>query len=492
MAITAQTDFSDSGRQPLWLQRQYDDHQGIPVFLGKLSRQDRDFYAPQGEERFALQIYSKVPIPPEDLETLHEFLFGDTETAPFIEVYSYLPSDAFACVEHQRREIAHRKRLHDNADGSSDFLPPLIPKVRYNKPQHDFNSGFAFLFTSYSYREGDPEMRNELGTGPLWIRFNTEFPSQAQQLEITTRLSCSVHELRRAVNMGIEVYPEAYEVDVELRDQEYTDQSVHDLLGPLILQRPAGGVAIDFGVGEPLPAPTTLDSNQMMEILRNQQIADIQSVDPSTLHLTWGSGDKEVTVTNKLSSEECDLQYVVYVPFLANTPDSVQLETTARTFTAGIISYLASEKTVCFDFRVSDSLSCIAFLSNEVPVGALHSLDHGSRRERVLPLNNSDSWRGPMPFKFFAVVLDKPEFITEPGVLFLTVFQDLKETLNEGNVAQARRSAGLPEAARRLAMLSVEEGLGDKPKRLLSAEEHRSMLGVSEAEYSSLLSRVDQ
>lgn len=57
----------------------------------------------------------------------------------------------------------------------------------------------------------------------------------------------------------------------------------------------------------------------------------------------------------------------------------------------------------------------------------------------------------------------------------------------EINLVDVKRSAG--EVARRLAMLAVEEGLTDKPKRTLTPEEHRSlmMISMSSEEYQSWL-----
>lgn len=36
--------------------------------------------------------------------------------SPFLEIYLYNPPEAWACLEHQRQELAFRKRLHDDQD----------------------------------------------------------------------------------------------------------------------------------------------------------------------------------------------------------------------------------------------------------------------------------------------------------------------------------------------------------------------------------------
>jgi hypothetical protein len=89
-----------------------------------------------------------------------------------------------------------------------------------------------------------------------------------------------------------------------------------------------------------------------------------------------------------------------------------------------------------------------------------------------------------MLVKLFAVVLDTTRVFHKTRCTVLVDSQDLEEIVDEKIVARTRRRAELPEVARRLAMLCVE-GFGNEAKRLLSAEEHRSILGVSEIEYSN-------
>lgn len=88
------------------------------------------------------------------------------------------------------------------------------------------------------------------------------------------------------------------------------------------------------------------------------------------------------------------------------------------------------------------------------------------------------------------MVLDRPSFVTQPGVLFFTVLNELQEEMEptEINLVDVKRSAGIPEVARRLAMLAVE-GLTDNPKRTLTPEEHRSLMiiSMSPGDYQSWL-----
>ncbi|KAL2704959.1 hypothetical protein AAEP93_000209 [Penicillium crustosum] len=129
----------------------------------------------------------------------------------------------------------------------------------------------------------------------------------------------------------------------------------------------------------------------------------------------------------------------------------------------------------------SPSLSCLLSHRNEFAVGTLHNFDAGTLRERTLPLGIGDYAYGPIAHKFFAVVLDRSSFITQPGVLFFTVLNGLQDGMEptEINLVDVERSAGIPEVARRLAVLAVEEGLTNKLKRTLTPEEHRSLMMIS-------------
>ncbi|KAJ5176017.1 uncharacterized protein N7482_001894 [Penicillium canariense] len=97
-----------NARPDEWLQGQYLDHQDNPGFLGRIFRQDRDGNVQEGDENLAIQIYSKTPTQPGDFEKFHHF----AKLCTFMEIYSYNPTDAFACVRHQRREITPHGRLH--------------------------------------------------------------------------------------------------------------------------------------------------------------------------------------------------------------------------------------------------------------------------------------------------------------------------------------------------------------------------------------------
>jgi hypothetical protein len=83
--------------------------------------------------------------------------------APVYEIYSP-QTDAFACVEHQRREIAYRKAHRDEESTI------LIPKVSKGTDSDLRRTGFLIVFTSDCYKvdlantslQYDPN-------GPLWV-----------------------------------------------------------------------------------------------------------------------------------------------------------------------------------------------------------------------------------------------------------------------------------------------------------------------------------
>ncbi|KAJ5922317.1 hypothetical protein N7516_010020 [Penicillium verrucosum] len=406
MTRTEQTRPDPDYTGPKWRQREYPDHQGDTVILGKIASSDREYHQPEGRDAFRLQIYSKPPIKPKDFQNLHDYFFQELVHGCFMEIYSYSPPDALACVEHQRREIAYRKCLHAQTENSPEVLPLLIPTLRAST-QNDFGSGFCILLTSESYQAGfDAEERNDLGTGPLWIIFNRKFPSEIPKLSMITRLGSSLLNYNRFRKGQIEVSPETNETSAKLiNDQEYMDDTVSDLLN---------GVFMNF----------------------------------------VNLGDMGLR--------------------------------------PAIISQLGFNKSIRLQFKTpsSSSLSCLLSRRNEFPVGALHNFDADTRQERTLPFGIGDHAYEPIAHKFFAVVLDRPSFITQPDVSFFTVLNELQEEMEptEINLVDVKRSAGIPEVARRLAMLAVEEGLTDKPKRTLTPEEHRSLMMISmSSEYQSWL-----
>jgi len=131
---------------------------------------DEDLIA---QPEFAFQVYSTIPLDP-DHEALCQYLAQeiDFRPGPAFEVYAPQP-DAFACVEHQRREIAHRKRIRPG----EDFFPG-IAKVEPDEFDR-LPQGFLLVITSDVYRAGfQADDHYEKGTGPLLVTFNRSFPEK--------------------------------------------------------------------------------------------------------------------------------------------------------------------------------------------------------------------------------------------------------------------------------------------------------------------------
>lgn len=499
MARTAQNG-RPNPTPPQWRQKEYRDHQGNPVILGKVSR-DQSFDASEGKEKYTIQVYSETPIQPGDFKSLYEYLSPSLDFCIFIEIYTSTQKDAFACVEHQRREVAYRKRLYENPEESSESRPPLIPTFspairsssgHVSDPEPKYDTGACLLLTSDSYRAGEGQkQRDKLGTSPLFINFSRKFPNQIRKIDLADRVDFDeLDDLPAFAEFGTEVRPEANEIVVKSpRSQESVNQDVRSMLDSIQLQRTEDGeMELDYRIDDPAFVQSTWDSPQVRTILNEQLSKAQESANLNNLSVTKGPEDIGIMVKNH-SSEESDLQYVIFVQFLADIPDPDLLEIVGRLFTSQVLSFLDSKKTVRFDFRVPGaSLSSILPISSNITVGALHLLADGSKR-RVLPLEQHEVGKVfDTMCDDFAVVLDKPEFITEPGILVLmnNIKRNYGIQLNR-TVAQVRRSAGMPEVARRLAMLAVEENIGLKPKRSVTKEECMSLLDISLEQYQSAI-----
>lgn len=155
------------------------------------------------------------------------------------------------------------------------------------------------------------------------------------------------------------------------------------------------------------------------------------------------------------------------------------------------MSHLAVSKTVYFEFRIPGSSlsSLISAPPNGFDIGACHEFEaRPGTLIRALPQGSRDYSFRPYAHHYFTVVLDKPTFVQEPGVLFFTIWSDpspeieINPDATTDRVIETRRSAGIHEATRRLAMLSVEENVQDSARKF-TREEHRELLSLSPEEY---------
>jgi hypothetical protein len=285
MARTSQT-AQDPSNRTQWFQREYVDHEGNTVILGKVATESR-VYKPEEVEEYRLQVYSTTPIQiqPEELKRLYSYLCSDVTMPPFLEIYSYNPPDGLACVEHQRREVAHRKRLHaEQCENEYDeSLPPLIPTMQTGL-EDEFMSGFCFLLTSKSYLQRS-FADDEHGTGPWWISFDRNLPSAVKTLDMFKRLDTPATDLQTFAEWGILVNPEIRDINVNTTTNERS-------MGFDIKELMRGRYSIyvygemDYGLHEPPPpAPSeeTPTLQRIQEILeQQQQTAEVQSVDKRT------------------------------------------------------------------------------------------------------------------------------------------------------------------------------------------------------------------
>ena len=170
-------------------------------------------------------------------------------------------------------------------------------------------------------------------------------------------------------------------------------------------------------------------------------------------------------------TSEIELQYIIYIAFPYKQLE-LELMTIAKAFTDAIIENLPRGKTVNFElFSADQSLAAILAwhrdLVNSRPditVGALHQGSRGFPQKRhepdvEIPLDRE-------PYRTFFVILDRPDFLTGPGVLFfLTDGNEITDEAMGRNVCKPKdqredyavyqvwRSAGMSEAARRLAVI---------------------------------------
>ncbi|KAJ5201177.1 hypothetical protein N7449_005980 [Penicillium cf. viridicatum] len=300
------------------------------------------------------------------------------------------------------------------------------------------------------------------------------------------RLGSPATKLQTFTECGISVDPEIRDINVDIT----TDQKGFGFdIKYLMIGRCSTYVygRFDYGLYEP---PPTIQYIQ--KALEQQQTAEVQSLNLNVLRLKWGSENSTITITNNSLDGECELQYVIYVQFLADIEIEQErttlLETTARTFTAAIISHLPVPKTVYFEFRIPSSSSLSSLISappNGFDIGASHEFEAGLETFiRALPQGSCNYSFRPFAHHYFTVVLDKPTFIQEPGVLFFTLWADPALEIEIGPdsttdpIIETRRGAGIYEATKRLGMLSVEENIQDSARKL-TREEHRELLSLS-------------
>ncbi|KAJ5334058.1 uncharacterized protein N7506_007841 [Penicillium brevicompactum] len=437
--------------QSEWQQvRTYTDHLGHRVVLEQYVTPD---YEPDTNDIIPIQVYSLVPLD-DDHKNLRIYLmqsFFDEEVKPLFEIYSYSPPDNLACIEHNRIEIARRKQQH----GSEIKDPlPLIPQ--FVCPDDYSSVGLCVLLRSHSYRLGyveDSDAFAELGEGSDLLYFNRCFSS--------TCVNMTQPESEDDESPLLEGF--------ELAIQCVTDQTY-----------------IDEG-----SFPSRSDQSSEEQI--HDQLVTETSVGGFDLHPDfWVSEEANiVTVKNTPEGKTPDIQYIIHAAFLSFIRDTVRLpllQCTARLFTASISSHLPADKSLNLKFFIPDSLSFSAIrpAQNEVLkilseqteedpensflVGALHKVSTGDDQLQTwkhvtpqIPEQQIITGQGRFcePFRLFAVVLDRANFVSESGVYFYMAYLDGSENPGPSmedapDDTQVVRGVDMSTVAGRLGMLVLD------------------------------------
>ncbi|KAL4939668.1 hypothetical protein BDV06DRAFT_224784 [Aspergillus oleicola] len=400
-----------------WQQeRRYTDHLGYPVVLEQ--RVDPD-WEPEGMYMAPIQVYSLFPLD-EDHTSLRNYLLGyyqdNSEDLPLFEIYLYLPPNTYACISHNRREIAHRKQQHRVG---APNRPPLIPQFLNEAYEHPM--GFCILLCFNSYRFGyehDEGKYTEVGEG-------------------SNRKSSALDPSYEGS------YLEAFELSIEhVEKQGFVHQIVNDDMfdraAEMGLETESLEYAIDVDEGEPSSSPSLSKEQKHLHLHQQATARSYELGDAFRV-----SRDSSiVTITNTSDGAEPDIQYPIYASFLSRLPDTVAsdiLETTARLFTAALVSHLLTSKTVTLKFCIPDSNSWFAILpahtrlfskhSRDLPTGAIQRFfknlwdGESIATWRVSPQRREDSIHTARsqlraPYRAFAAVLNRPNFVNEAGVYF--------------------------------------------------------------------------
>jgi hypothetical protein len=415
---------------------------------------------------FAIQVYSTLPLD-SDHTALCEYLCREIDTWPSISLEIYSPQpDVFACVEHQRREIAHRKTTNPG-EGFFPGIAKAVPNLSNRLPQ-----GFLLVITSHSYRAGFRAPSYEDEAGFLEVNFNRSFPlktkvdehSRLQWVPLAGYIPSAVEKS--------DINPEREEIKVwKCRDSYEPLRQLNLILKMSYINDDGYDYGLDDDEGDPdslnqLPAPEIIESWQLKA---NSYPHDDFSVQSPT--------EGAVLIRSKVVNIEPDLQYVIYVSF-AHT--SSQLLFIAQVFTAAVIENLRCRKTINFEYHSAPSQSLSAILAshrnvmNARPDMAVGAYKHESQT-RIFPQHRQEDYpeivlREREPYQTFFVIVDRPDFLTAPGVLFFLtdgneVTDEWRQKFPEQRFEHERagywpyqvwRSAGMPEVARRLAMLGLE------------------------------------
>ncbi|TKA26685.1 hypothetical protein B0A50_04793 [Salinomyces thailandicus] len=459
----------------------FTDHAGRRAF--RVRRSDFDEPIPSNfhaEPTFNFQIYLAISL---DLETpkAGKQRGSDAEKTALTDIVVYLGAmvsdaarrpepmwevypeqlDVFECVEHQRREIAHRK-----AKRWDSSIPP-IPLVE--------KTGFLFIVDSLDFKFGiHPVECREIG---LWVTFERRFPA-AISWEPRHRLNGDPQaEWFRidGTREMLKVLP--HKVDAEFTRIQLRLDDLHDDLGELYgdnchVNEPPGPVqeVMDVGwdVDEGKPDDDLIDSTRdtmddLSRLAAGMVLEDFNIFKPA---------DNALTISNFTKASEPDLRYAIYVPFLQQ-PE--RLEHVAKAFTQQMSLRLVGKKTFCFEFYTPPSRSLSAIISmhrekyqTEGYIGALTTFPSQSSEEnsssiriRAHPIDRRETQYESADtseiYRTFCVILEKPEFAQPGRVKFLLTDpilggRDADFEMDTYSEIEVWRCTGLDDVAKRLQM----------------------------------------
>lgn len=304
--------------------------------------------------------------------------------------------------------------------------------------------------------------------------FQQEFPLKAKVDEHSRLLSVPLAGYNPSAVEESDISPEREETMVEKCRNMY--DLLHELYYVLMRSYINDDGGFDYGLdddeGSPdllnqLPAPERIESWQLKA---NSYPCDDFSVQSPT--------EGVVLIRSKVANIELDLQYIIYISF---THTSSQLPSIVQAFTAAIIENIPHGKTINFEFHSASSQSLSAILAshrdimNARPEMVVGAYKHESQT-RIFPQNRDEDCpetllRHREPYQTFFVIVDRPDFLTAPGVLFFLtdgneVTDECRQSVPQQMFEHERsdywpyrvwRSAEMPEVARRLAMLRLEQ-----------------------------------
>ncbi|KAI2813451.1 hypothetical protein CBS115989_9479 [Aspergillus niger] len=362
--------------------------------------------------------------------------------------------------------IFHRKNISPSRD---DGLFPGIAKVASREDPRF--QGVILVITSYSFRDYQHYPDHEAETGPLFVNFSRCFPHQAR-VDLPSPKHADDEEWEE------EVWPEQEEVVVrKCRNIDHVRRQLASLHIKSQRDDVIEDYVYDYGLGE-----NEGDPNQLVEAPRPEVIEAWQRrADslPEEIITIQPSSDKGAVIltSGAVPILEPELRYIIYITFTHSNENPLTLQMIGRAFTAEILESLPEGKTVHFEFHSAPNRSLGAILSahrelmkSRPEVGVAVSQPALGQSARKIPQKgyNRENPRHREPYQTFLVVLDRPDFLTGPGVLFFltdgdeitaeamqTIYRLYMEWDQPGDYEMFRvwRSVGIHEAAQRLAMI---------------------------------------